>query len=228
MRRFHWRVTVPAVGVCCGLGVLATLGAMSAPAAVGHASKQASRTAGKVTVVSVTAGKPTELGFKVSQTSKLPNGTVTFKVTNAGVAFHDFKICTIPIPVPAGAMNSCVGKGTKILHHGQSATLTVKFTAPGLYEFLCTVTGHAAAGMKGLLGVGVSVTATQEKQAASASAGSSSGAGGGSTTTSSGGHSAGGGDTSGCPPGVTIKSSGNTDADGDELGTEPDDNDGCV
>jgi hypothetical protein len=45
--------------------------------------------------------------------------------------------------------------------------------------------------------------------------------------TGSGGGSA-GGDTSGCPPGVTIKSSGAADADGDELGTEPDDNDGCV
>lgn len=229
MSRFHWRVSVPVLGVCVGLGVLATLGAMSAPAAVGKAAKPTTKTATKVTVVSVTAGKPTELGFKLSKTSKLPNGTVTFKVTNAGVAFHDFKICTIPIPVPAGAMNSCTGKGTKVLHHGQSATLTVKFTAPGLYEFLCTVTGHAAAGMKGILGVGVAVTTAQEKQAANASAGESTGSGGGSTTTSSGGgHSSGSGDTSGCPPGVTIKSSGNTDADGDELGTEPDDNDGCV
>jgi len=56
-----------------------------------------------------------------------------------------------------------------------------------------------------------------------------SGGGGGTTTTpKSSGGGGGGGDTSGCPPGVTIKSSGVSDADGDELGTEPDDNDGCV
>jgi uncharacterized cupredoxin-like copper-binding protein len=31
--------------------------------------------------------------------------------------------------------------------------LTVTFTAPGTYEYLCTVPGHAAAGSKGLLTV---------------------------------------------------------------------------
>jgi cytochrome c2 len=45
------------------------------------------------------------------------------------------------------------------------------------------------------------------------------------TRPSSGG---GGGNASGCPPGVTIQTSGASDADGDELGTEADDNDGCI
>jgi hypothetical protein len=31
-----------------------------------------------------------------------------------------------------------------------------------------------------------------------------------------------------CPPGLTIPTSGNTDNDGDELGTGSDDQDGCV
>jgi uncharacterized cupredoxin-like copper-binding protein len=34
-----------------------------------------------------------------------------------------------------------------------SAYLTVTFTAPGTYEYLCTIPGQAAAGMKGLLTV---------------------------------------------------------------------------
>ena len=46
------------------------------------------------------------------------------------------------------------------------------------------------------------------------------------TTRPSGGG--GGGTTNPCPPGQTIQTGGNTDADGDELGTEPDDNDGCI
>ena len=46
------------------------------------------------------------------------------------------------------------------------------------------------------------------------------------TTTKTGGG--GGGTVNPCPPGQTIQTGGNTDADGDELGTEPDDNDGCV
>ena len=81
--------------------------------------------------------------------------------------------------------------------------------------------------MKGLLGVGVPVSLSEEKAAATAnpnSGGSTSGGGGGGHA---GSGSAGSGDTSGCPPGVTIKTSGAADADGDELGTEPDDNDGC-
>jgi hypothetical protein len=82
--------------------------------------------------------------------------------------------------------------------------------------------------MKGLLGVGVKVTSAEETTAAHASAGGSSGTGGTTTTTKTGSGGGGTGDTSGCPPGVTIRSSGGADADGDELGTEPDDNDGCI
>jgi len=162
-----------------------------------------------------------------------------------GIAFHNFRVCSRPVAVPTAATNACVGKGTPTLKHGQSATLTVRIVKTGLYEFLCTITGHAAAGMKGLLGVGVSVTAAQEKAASKAGAASNTGAttttatttggggGGGTTTTTpatttrpAGGG--GGGNASGCPPGVTIQTSGASDADGDEGGTEPDDGDGCV
>jgi plastocyanin len=178
-------------------------------------------------VITVVAGKPSELAFKLSKTSMVPVGTITFKVTNMGVAFHDFKVCTIPVPTAAGVQNACFGKSTPTLKHGQSATLTVPISLAGKYEFLCTIPGHAAAGMKGLLGVGVVVAPTEQLTAAHA--GTQSGGGGGvTTTTKPGSGGASGGDTSGCPPGVTIRSSGAADADGDELGTEPDDNDGCV
>jgi plastocyanin len=228
MRRFSWRVTVPALGVCVVAGLVAVaFGTGSAPAAVKHPAAAKPRASSKVTVITVTAGKPSELAFKLSKTSMVPVGKVTFKVTNVGAAFHNFKVCTIPIPAAAGAKNVCVGKGTPILKHGQSATLTVPFSLTGKYEFLCTVTGHAAAGMKGLIGIGVAVASAEEKLAATAGQSGGSGSGGGTTTTSKGG---GGGDNgaTGCPPGVTVKSSGNADADGDELGTEPDDQDGCV
>jgi hypothetical protein len=52
--------------------------------------------------------------------------------------------------------------------------------------------------------------------------------GGGSTTTRPGSGGGGGANATGCPPGVTIATSGAADGDGDELGTEVDDNDGCV
>ncbi len=58
--------------------------------------------------------------------------------------------------------------------------------------------------------------------------GDCSSSGGGATTTTRTGSGGAGGNASGCSPGVTIQTSGNTDADGDELGTEADDNDGCI
>ena len=145
MKRFRLGLILPACGVCLAAGLFAAFGAGSAPAAL----KAAPTT--KVTTITVTAGKPSELAFKLSSFSSIPAGTVTFKVTNQGVAYHDFEICTTP--VTSTAKNSCVGQMTKILHHGQSATLTVKITKTGKYEYLCTVPGHAAAGMKGDLKV---------------------------------------------------------------------------
>jgi uncharacterized cupredoxin-like copper-binding protein len=218
--------------VVCGLGLMVWL----LSAAVGPAAGQVkAHRAPAVTVISVTAGKPSELAFKLSKFSSLPKGTITFKVTNAGLAFHDFKLCTAP--VASAAANACAGKVTKILKHGQSATLTVTLTKTGKYEFLCTVTGHAAAGMKGLVGIGTVVTQPAAGSSSSnASLGSqnssgSSGKTGGTGTTGGSGVATGGGTTGGgeCPPGTTIAqaAAGGGDHDDDDTGG-PTDYDGCI
>jgi uncharacterized cupredoxin-like copper-binding protein len=85
----------------------------------------------------VTAGKPSEFRFTLSKKT-VPHGTVTFTITNRGTLPHDFKIA---------------GKKTALLVPGASHKLRVTFTKPGSYPYLCTVTGHAAAGMKGVLKV---------------------------------------------------------------------------
>ena len=93
-------------------------------------------------VITVTAN---EFSFTLSK-RKVPVGTtVTFKVVNKGKISHDFSIS---------------GKKTKLLSPGQSASLTVKFTKKGLFPYLCTLTGHAAAGMKGKFAVGVAAVTT--------------------------------------------------------------------
>jgi len=138
-----------------------------------------------VTVVTVTAGKPTELAFKLSKLSKLPLGAITFKVTNAGAVSHNFKLCTKP--VTSSTANSCVGKVTPTLASGKSATLTVTLTKSGTYEFLCAVPGHAGAGMKGLLGVGVAVSAAASVAGSTSSSSNSTSSGSTSTGTTSGG-----------------------------------------
>ena len=92
----------------------------------------------------------TEFKFKFSRTN-IPTGTVIFTVVNKGKIAHDFKIA---------------GKNTLMIAAGKSANLTVKFTKGGKFAYLCTIPGHAAAGMKGLLQVGttpVAVSATEFK-----------------------------------------------------------------
>jgi plastocyanin len=112
-------------------------------------------------VITVTAGRASnEYSFVLSSQS-VTMGVVTFEVTNAGVLPHNFEVCAVPGDLTA---DSCAGATTPTLMGGApalmgggggqtSAYLTVTFTAPGTYEYLSTIPGQAAAGMKGLLTV---------------------------------------------------------------------------
>jgi uncharacterized cupredoxin-like copper-binding protein len=123
------------------ISALATL-AWALPATAHHA-------AAKGTTVSVIAGKPSEFSFKLS-TKTVPHGAVTFKVTNGGTLPHDFKVCASS---KGGTALTCTGKGTVVISPGGAAKLVVTFKTAGKYEYLCTVSGHAAAGQKGILKV---------------------------------------------------------------------------
>ena len=101
------------------------------PAVAGTAG---TRSASASTVVRVT-GK--EYSFVLSRKSG-PHGTFVFRFTNLGQMPHDFKIA---------------GKKTPLLQPGKAATLTVKITKAGKYRYICTVPGHALAGMKGVFTV---------------------------------------------------------------------------
>jgi uncharacterized cupredoxin-like copper-binding protein len=103
----------------------------------------------ETTTVTVAAGRPSEFRFELSKTS-VTVGKVAFKVVNKGLIPHTFKICS---SAKGGRGNACAGVGTSLLSPGQSVTLSYTFGARGTYEYLCTVPGHAAAGMKGDLNV---------------------------------------------------------------------------
>ena len=115
------------------LVVLVALVALAA--AVSAFGGSAQQTA--ITTVAVTAGKPGEFNFTLSKKTIL-KGTGVFKVTNKGTIKHDFKIA---------------GKKTVALGTGKVATLRVLFTKAGKFPYLCTLPGHAAGGMKGVLTV---------------------------------------------------------------------------
>ncbi len=91
----------------------------------------------RATIVTVTTAKPSEFKYTLS-TKTVHRGTVTFKVTNKGALPHDFKIA---------------GVKTKLLSPLQTQSIKVTFTKAGKYPYICTLPGHAAAGMKGTLTV---------------------------------------------------------------------------
>jgi uncharacterized cupredoxin-like copper-binding protein len=97
--------------------------------------------------VTVTLGSPSEFGIRLS-TPTVPAGTVTFEITNAAssILAHSFKICSSNL---GGDANHCAGTGTTPLSPGNSTTLSIDLGSPGTYEYLSTVPGDAAAGMKG-------------------------------------------------------------------------------
>jgi plastocyanin len=72
--------------------------------------------------------------FKFSLSSKSArHGSITFRFTNKGTLKHDFKID---------------GKKTPVIRRGTSASITVRLSR-GTYKYICTVKGHAKAGMRG-------------------------------------------------------------------------------
>jgi uncharacterized cupredoxin-like copper-binding protein len=87
------------------------------------------------TTIQVSGG---EFFFKLSTKSIAKPGKVTFVFKNVGHVAHDFHIS---------------GKTTPLTQPGKSATLVVTFTKKGTFTYLCTVPGHAAAGMKGVFTV---------------------------------------------------------------------------
>ena len=115
-----------AARVTLAAAFVAVVGVIAGPA-------MGARTHSTGTAVTVTA---TEFHFKLSKTS-VPHGSVTFTVVNKGKLAHDFKIA---------------GKKTALIKPGKSAKLTVTLKK-GKSAYLCTVPGHAAAGMKGTLTV---------------------------------------------------------------------------
>ena len=105
---------------------IALLALVQLASAHGDRSKAAT-----ATTVQVKGG---EFFFRLSTKSVSRPGKVTFVFKNMGHVLHDFSIR---------------GRKTPLIQPGKTAKLVVSFTKKGKYAYLCTVPGHAQAGMKG-------------------------------------------------------------------------------
>jgi uncharacterized cupredoxin-like copper-binding protein len=114
------------------LATLAIVGLALVPLAGAHADRQTRSTA---TTVQVKGG---EFFFRLSTKSIAKPGKVTFVFSNIGHVQHDFDIN---------------GKKTPLISPGKKGTLVVTFKKKGKFTYICTVPGHAAAGMKGVFTV---------------------------------------------------------------------------
>jgi glucose/arabinose dehydrogenase len=114
--------------------LLVTAAALLLAAGGFAASFQSSTAAGPI-VVRVIAK---DFSFSLSRKS-IPVGRVRFVLVNRGHVQHDFAIA---------------GRKTAALRPGRSAALEVTFKRAGSYGYRCTIPGHAALGMKGVLRVG--------------------------------------------------------------------------
>jgi outer membrane protein assembly factor BamB len=128
--------TITAYSLNAPAGGATTQTAPSSAAGTGVAGTPGQPASAKAATVQVKGG---EFFFRLSTKSSAKPGKVTFVFQNTGHVAHDFRIN---------------GKQTPLIQPGQTAKLAVVFTKKGKYPYLCTVPGHAAAGMKGVFTVG--------------------------------------------------------------------------
>ncbi len=67
--------------------------------------------------------------------------SLTLRLTNKGTERHDLNFESVHMPGLAGVES--------ILEPGETRTITLTFDQPGTHTFICTLPGHAAAGMTG-------------------------------------------------------------------------------
>jgi uncharacterized cupredoxin-like copper-binding protein len=131
MRTLTIRSTVTVVAAAVASMVVAAAVALLAGTKLAFAADRHTT----ATTIQVSGG---EFFFKLSSKSLAKPGSVTFVFKNVGHVVHNLNIN---------------GKTTPLMQPGKSARLVVVFRKSGRYPYLCTVPGHAAAGMKGVFTV---------------------------------------------------------------------------
>lgn len=84
-----------------------------------------------------------DLRFTPNRLDSKVGETLVVRLTNRGQERHDLTFPSLHMPALQGV--------EAILAPGESRTIRLRFDEPGTHTFICSVPGHAAAGMTGAL-----------------------------------------------------------------------------
>ncbi len=76
---------------------------------------------------------------------------VTVMSTNLGRSFHSFGVVSDPSDFNSVIWDSGIGSAVSFLKPGEEGSVTFMAGSPGVYDYICTVPGHALQGMQGTL-----------------------------------------------------------------------------
>lgn len=82
-----------------------------------------------------------DLRFSPSQLDAKVGVPLRVRLTNRGTERHDLNFPSLHMPGLQGVES--------ILEPGETRTITLQFDQPGTHTFICSLPGHAAAGMTG-------------------------------------------------------------------------------
>lgn len=96
-----------------------------------------------------------ELRFVPASASVPAGSTVDVTLTNTGALEHTWVLVTADVDVNAADVEAQAigGASSGIVPGGESTIFSFEAPAVGTYQYVCTVPGHAAAGMVGTLTV---------------------------------------------------------------------------
>ena len=119
---------------CLAAGVLVVVALVGAAALLGRTNGSATDNRPVTIVLEDFRFTPNRIDAKVG----VP---LTVTLTNKGTERHDLNFESLHMPGLGGVES--------ILAPGETRTITLTFDQPGTHTFICTLQGHAAAGMTG-------------------------------------------------------------------------------
>lgn len=95
-----------------------------------------------------------DIAFDVTELSANAGSEIIVNFENVGTLEHNWVLVNQGTDILTATVDDAiVGANAGILQGGESVTFSFAAPSPGVYDYVCTVEGHAAAGMVGKLTV---------------------------------------------------------------------------